>query len=268
MTRLQIASVCPTPLEAISYWTTAPNETEPSEQQLPIYTGTIRGLPETVSALVVASDLQGVVPAEDEDVLLGEVVVDYLELLYALYFPGLAKERTLALLCGDLYTNKARRGASGNPISVWNKFNAAFGRTIGIAGNHDDFGPAIHQVQALNKASFLTQGMVHQHGLAVAGISGIIGRPDKNFRLPEAAYLRAVAALLQGQPDILLTHLSPAIAEKGLQGEEQLTAVLTKGDPTLVFCGHSHWPGTQPEILANGTQVLNVDSKVFLFSQA
>ncbi|UOQ73179.1 metallophosphoesterase family protein [Hymenobacter cellulosilyticus] len=268
MMRLEIVSVCPIPLETISYWTTAPNETEPREYELPIYTGTMRGLPETVSALIVASDLQGVVPTGNEDVLLGEVVADYLELLYALYFPELDKENTLALLCGDLYANKSKRGASGNPSSVWNKFNATFGRTVGIAGNHDDFGPALSQVQALDKARFLTQGITHEHGLTVAGISGIIGRPDKNFRLPETAYLRAVTTLLQHQPDILLTHLSPAIADKGFQGEEQLTAVLTKGNPTLVFCGHSHWPSTEPAVLANGTQVLNVDSKVFLFGRA
>lgn len=268
MTRLEIVSVCPTPLEVIPFLTTASNETEPREHQLPIYMGTMRGLPETVSAVVVASDLQGVVPTTTGDTLLGEIVVEYLELLYAVHFPELQREHTLALLCGDLYANKFRRGESGSPISVWNKFNAAFGRTVGVAGNHDDFGPALKQVQTLDKASFLTQGIVQQYGLGVAGISGIIGRPDKNFRLSEAAYLRGVAALLQRQPDILLTHLSPAIADKGLPGEAQLTTVLAKGSPTLVFCGHSHWAGTQPEVLANGTQVLNVDSKVFLFCRA
>ena len=67
---------------------------------------------------------------------------------------------------------------------------------------------------------------------------------------------------------MLLTHLSPRLEAAGLQGEAHLTAVLTAGPRTLVFCGHSHWPTAQPQVLANGTQVLNADSKVFILTKA
>jgi hypothetical protein len=235
---------------------------------LPVYTGTVRGLPAAISSVVVASDLQGVVLVRGEAVLLGEALVDYLALIYALHFPALAPEQTLALLCGDLYANPARRGESGNPIRVWNAFQSAFGCTVGIAGNHDDFGPDLAAVQALDKAHFLRHGTAAVHGLRVAGLSGIIGRPDKNFRLAEAPYLQGVAGLLRQAPHVLLTHLSPRMEAAGLQGEAHLTAVLTAGPRTLVFCGHSHWPTAHPQALANGTQVLNADGKVFILTKA
>ncbi|MBO2009602.1 hypothetical protein [Hymenobacter negativus] len=143
-----------------------------------------------------------------------------------------------------------------------------FGCTIGIVGNHDDFGPDLSRVQSLDRAHFLTQGTATTHGLRVAGQSGIIGRTDKNFRLTEDAYLKGVASLLRQAPHVLLTHLSPRINAEGLQGEAQLTAVLAKGPRTLVLCGHSHWPTVEPQVLANGTQVLNADGKVFILTRA
>jgi Icc protein len=268
MSPLEIVTVDATPLELLPYFTTAAANTEPSEHQLPIYSGTVRGLPPAISSLVIASDLQGVVLMEGGAVLLGEAVVEYLDLVYSIHFPGFPKEQALALLCGDLYANPAKRGESGNPFRVWEAFSTAFACTIGIAGNHDDFGSDLGQVQSLDRAHFLTQGTALAHGLCVAGLSGIIGRPDKNFRLAEDTYFKGVTTLLRQAPHVLLTHLSPRIDTAGLQGEAQLTAVLTKGLRTLVLCGHSHWPTVEPQILANGTQVLNADSKVFILTRA
>lgn len=58
---------------------------------------------------------------------------------------------------------------------------------MGIAGNQDDLGPDLARVQALDNAHFLRHGTAAVHGLRVTGLSGIIGRLDKNFRLAEAA---------------------------------------------------------------------------------
>ena len=268
MSFLEIVTIDPTPVAVIPYFTTATASTEPSEHELPIYAGTVRGLPAPIRSLVIASDLQGVVGNPSSSVLLGEAVAEYLEVVYELYFPGFASQQALALLCGDLYANPTKRGASGNPFRVWEAFNTACAATIGIAGNHDDFGSDLARVQSLDRAQLLTQGTVVTQGLRVAGLSGIIGRPDKNFRLGEAAYLKGVAALLQQTPQVLLTHLSPRIDAKELPGEAQLTAVLAKGPRALVLCGHSHWPTVEPQLLANGTQVLNADSKVIILTRA
>jgi Icc protein len=269
MPPLEIVTIDATPLELIPYFTTAAANTEPSEHQLPIYSGTVRGLPPAISSLVITSDLQGVVSVgSGAAVLLGEAVVEYLDLVYSIHFPSFPKGEALVLLCGDLYANPAKRGESGNPFRVWEAFSAAFACTIGIAGNHDDFGSDLGRVQSLDRTHFLTQGTALAQGLSVAGLSGIIGRRDKNFRLAEDAYLKGVTALLRQAPHVLLTHLSPRIDAKGLPGEAQLTALLTKGPRTLVLCGHSHWPTVEPQVLANGTQVLNADSKVFILTRA
>jgi len=179
-----------------------------------------------ITSLVVASDLQGVARMPGGKVLSGETVVEYLELLYALHFPALASGQALALRCGDLYPNPAKRGESGNPFRVWEAFSRAFGCTIGIAGNHDDFGADLARVQALPRAHFLARGTAQAHGLRLAGLSGIIGRPDKNFRLAEGPYVQAVAALLRQAPHVLRTHLSPGLNAQGLQGDVHLAAAL------------------------------------------
>jgi hypothetical protein len=80
--------------------------------------------------------------------------------------------------------------------------------------------------------------------------------------------VQAVAALLRQTPHVLLTHLSPGLDAQGLQGDVHLAAALAKEPPTLVLCGHSHWPTVEPQVLANGTQVLNADSKVFILTRA
>ena len=267
MPPLEIIGIDPIPLEVITYFTTAASQSAPSAHELPVYTGTVCGLPPAFTSLVVTSDLQGMAAAPGGPVLLGEAVAECLELVYAVHFPTLASEQALALLCGDLYANPARRGESGNPFRVWKAFSQAVGATVGIAGNHDAFGADLARVQVLDRVHFLSQGLATVEGLRVAGLSGIIGRPDKLFRLPEPTYLKAVDSLLRQGPQVLLTHLSPRIEARGLQGEAQLTAVLSTGPRTLVFCGHSHWPTVEPQVLANGTQVLNADSKVFILTR-
>lgn len=143
------------------------------EAQLPMYHGTVSGLPDGVDALIVTSDLQGVVPATErskdanfggatasneetynsvktnaevdsnpmqstsEDQLLGEVLPAYVRLLLEVEWPELDPERIGVLMCGDLYALRGKRGASGNPVPVWLAFRAAFGWVAGVHGNHD-----------------------------------------------------------------------------------------------------------------------------------
>src|SRR5207237_1264063 len=143
------------------------NSSEPKQYSLPIFTGTISGLPKEIGALIVTSDLQGVVPVGDVDVLLGEVLVDTLSLLFAIYYPALDKKSVIGLLCGDLYANKIKRGESGNPISVWRKFSAAFGWVVGIAGNHDDFTGSVEELAEIPNARFLVHNIVELEGLQI-----------------------------------------------------------------------------------------------------
>ena len=101
-------------------------------------------------------------------------------------------------------------------------------------------------------------------GLKIGGLSGIIGRTDKNFRLQETDYLKALSNLLSKKPNILLTHLSPQILDENLQGEENITKILENGNITTLFCGHSNWNYNKTYDMKNKTQILNADTKVFI----
>ncbi|MEO2206596.1 hypothetical protein ABGV42_23055 [Paenibacillus pabuli] len=87
------------PVEQYDYLNSIPGG-EVAEAQLPIYHGTVSGLPEGVDALIVASDLQGIVPVprmethtitadaaaeSDMDLLLGVVLPAHVQLLSCLF---------------------------------------------------------------------------------------------------------------------------------------------------------------------------------------
>jgi len=68
---------------------------------------------------------------------------------------------------------------------------------IGIAGNHDDFGSDLNQLKLIENVHFLENHLLEFDGLKIAGLSGIIGRTDKNFRLEEHFYLNSFEKLLK-----------------------------------------------------------------------
>lgn len=266
MKKLKITDIENEPIERISFLTIPPNSIEPSEFSLPIYHGKIKGLPMNINAIVVTSDLQGVIIQNDKNVLLGEFLAENLKLIFEVYFPQIATKKTIAFLCGDLYADLTKRGQSGNPIKVWEKFASVFGQTIGIGGNHDKF-INLEDLDKIQNAKLLINEVFEFEGLKIGGLSGIIGRSDKNFRLQESDYLKAFSNLLNKKPDILLTHLSPQISDKSLLGNENITQILENGYATTLFCGHSHWEYDKPIDMKNETQVLNTDTKVFILTK-
>lgn len=252
------------PIEHIEYLTIPQGQIEAQSFQLPIYMGYVQGLSQQIDSLVVTSDLQGICRTVIDDQLLGVTLAEFLPLIYELYFPQLKMSRSIAFLCGDLYTNLDKRGASGNPILVWQAFAEQFQQVIGIAGNHDVFGQDLEKINQIERVTFIENGIVNIYGIKIAGLSGIIGRADKNFRMSEIEYSQALKKLLKQVPDLLLTHISPQIVKKQFQGEIILTDHLLKASPITSFCGHSHWDTHDIYQMENGTQILNADSKVFI----
>jgi len=261
---LHIDKIDSIPIESISYYTIPAGEIEPGEFSLPIYSGTISTLPSSIEAIIVTSDLQGIIKAKEENLLLGEFLADNLKIIFDLYYSEVDKEKVLILLCGDLYTSLVKRGDSGDPSEVWIKFRSNFGNVIGVAGNHDCFESGSKDLNEIENVCFIEKGIVKFKGLTIAGLSGIIGRSDKNYRMPEAEYLKALSELLAKGPDILITHLSPEI--DGFQGEPKMTSLLERYKTTTLFCGHSHWETNQPVFLKNGTEIINADAKVFILT--
>ncbi|WP_426333195.1 metallophosphoesterase family protein [Paenibacillus silvae] len=290
---MEILALNDKPVEHFAYLNMMPGG-EIVEAQLPIYHGTMAGLPEGVHALIVTSDLQGIVPGTEKksdaasgtepvDKLLGEVLPAYIHLLLEVEWPELDPQKVGVLLCGDMYALRGKRGASGNPVPVWLAFRAAFGWVAGVHGNHDltDYADAhrLHHSEGIHcmdgPAAVISAGLppgglapnaAKPSQLRIAGLGGIIGRPDKPNRLPAEQYLQSVRKLLKQQPDCLLLHQSPGIAELGLAGEPLIRQALEAGPETLVFSGHTHWdtPFIQ---LSNGSQVVNADSKLFIFTR-
>ncbi|MFB0844989.1 metallophosphoesterase family protein [Paenibacillus oleatilyticus] len=264
---MRIESLGAEPVEWFAY-RTATGSGGIEEAQLPVYVGQMSGLPPSIDALIVTSDLQGMMQTTDgNDVMLGEGLPDYLSLLIGIELPDLDPDRIGALLCGDLYGD-LRRGGSGDPSGVWFRFGETFRWVVGVAGNHDLMDDAKkRQISDRSNICLIDRpGVVEFGGAAWGGLGGVIGRPDKPNRMTEADYLQALRKLLRKQPHALLLHQSPDVPERGCAGSPEIRAVLESVPEALVFCGHSHWDDPLA-CLPGGTQVLNVDAKVCIFTR-
>ncbi|MGE7944315.1 metallophosphoesterase family protein [Lysinibacillus xylanilyticus] len=269
---LKIVDIAREPLEKIPYVTATSKGTGISSELLPIYWGEILGLPEELDALIIASDLQGIVDYKQEQVeeapkLLGEELAEVLFLLFQIHLSDLDPAKVMVCLCGDLYTDLTKRGASGNPLPVWSAFRNYFGFVTGVAGNHDLL---TNEEQAeLGSTTgihyFSDGGKMMYANLAVAGLGGIIGRVDKPNRMEEDDYLARLRHILRRVPDILLLHESPKISSQGLPGNPHIWKELQNSAELLVCCGHVHWDTPLVET-NNGLQILNADGRAFIFT--
>lgn len=102
-------------------------------------------------------------------------------------------------------------------------------------------------------------------GITFAGIGGVIGRGDKANRTPESEFLRTLDRLLHKAPDVLLLHQGPDVPAKNLIGHAGIREQIEAGPPILVCCGHVHWEEPLAEF-DNGSQILNADCRVFVFT--
>jgi len=181
----------------------------PQHVQLGVDRLPVDELPDGCDALFAAGDLQGVAPSPlgGDPVLLGITLADYLGVWAdsGLLPPA---DRVGVLLTGDLYSAPGadRRGASGPVLDVWLAFAAAgCPMVVGVAGNHDEVTAA--QVAELGPDVALLDGERHGFGgVTVAGVSGIIGDPERALRRTEKEFLNLVGKLTTPPPDVLLLH--------------------------------------------------------------
>ncbi|MEK5032584.1 metallophosphoesterase [Paenibacillus sp. FSL R7-0302] len=270
--RLKVVTIAEEPLEWIPYVTAARGSQDIVYERLPIYQGEILGLPKEVEALIIASDLQGMALHDNGEYggsLVGEKLPETLEHLLQLHLPDVNQDKVLVCLCGDLYGDTSVRGSSGDPLPVWRAFRSRFQAVLGVNGNHDDLSPE-------GEAELASTGGIHlfskpsvllHKGLMVAGLGGVTGRGDRPNRTPEPEYLETLGHLLQRGPHILLLHQGPEVPAAELHGHSATLAQLEAGPELLVCCGHIHWHQPLAE-LGNGTQVLNTDGRVLIFTAA
>ena len=233
---------------------------------LPIYKGIIQGLKtSSLDYLIIASDLQGNIFKNEAPILLGEVLPDFLKLLFDTEFPTVNLDRVGVLLCGDFYARLDKRGGLGDVKKVWQSFNQHFGFVVGVAGNHDDFGD-FWEFEAFKEEPgiyYLDGKTITIGDLKIAGLSGIIGKPSKAFRNEETYHLKTIKHLLRQEPDFLLLHQSPNHLDPKLPGNNKIRETIEAGKKTVICCGHSHWKTSLVE-MENGTQIINADAKCII----
>jgi hypothetical protein len=260
---------------------------------LPILQGKVDALPQGLTALFLASDLQGVAPSAQAGgalLLLGQALVEYMETLSGMgELPPLSQIG--ALLCGDLYAAPGGdvRGATGDVRPVWQSFAANFRFTAGVAGNHDLFAPHREVARATSRPGderfdrhiaqdaarrFAAQAGVHLLdgdtvelcGLRIGGVSGIIGNTSKPNRRDSRSFCALFEKVLDAAPDVVLLHEGPDDPKTQGRGNPDLRELMDAArDDLLVLCGHRHW-SSPLATLESGNQILNVDARAVLLT--
>ena len=237
-----------------------------------VFHGKVAQLPGSLEAIVVTADLQGrELPGSQKNSppdglrLLGEVMptimADYLEDL------GVSSNANVAaILAGDFYTypDLRGRGGTGDVTAVWQAFADAYQWVVGVGGNHDTFGEQTQSFTRVN-AFFLDGDRKQIDGLKIAGISGVIGNPKKNFRRTHDDFLFTLDDLIASQTDVLVMHDGPSGRQTGCRGIDGLIEIVETRRPSMVIRGHCHWPTPWVEV-GNGVQILNVDQTVVVLT--
>jgi 3',5'-cyclic-AMP phosphodiesterase len=273
---MRILALSPKPIHRVQFLNAAKGGGVES-QALPILTGEVDRLPQGLDALLVTSDLQGVVRSwqsrtmqdSQPSRLLGEELADvYVKLASQGVVP--APERTGVILAGDLYAVPTgdKRGASGDVRSVWQAFADRFRWVIGVEGNHDRFGTKAER-QALcdrQNLDLIDYGTVRRDDLLLGGVSGIMGDPSKPGRRGDAEFLAALRLVVESQPEILVLHQGP-MGDPEQRGDRQVTQLLRQTMNVLTICGHIHWADPLAA-LNHSSQVLNVDCRAVILTAA
>ena len=222
-----------------------------------------------LDALIFTSDLQGTVIEGSDEFLLGEKLPNFLKLLIEVEFPHLKAHKIGVCLSGDLYATLEKRGGLGDVKNVWRAFNNAFKWVVGVAGNHDDFGnkSIFEAFKREEGIYYLNHDIQKVDSLEVGGISGIIGNNNKVNRLAESDFLKYLKQILLKQPKLLLLHQGPDFSKKALMGDSKIREIIEQSPVNLIVCGHCHWH-ISLVTFDNGTQILNVDSRVVILTNS
>ena len=263
---MKILSIDTDPLIEIPYFNAGRRAKDFYVDRLPVYRAIVDELPESLDAMVVTADLQGLdidpMPGNVGLPLLGctlptklEPILDGLDVCW---------NKVAALLAGDFYTypDLHGRGGTGDVTEVWDAFADAYQWVVGVAGNHDTFGDRESYLPKMHSPDvhLLDADRVEMAGLSIAGISGIIGNPRKNFRRDHYDFVETLDLILQQPTDIALMHTGPDFPDlQGCKGVIEIREIIEKRTPSIVVRGHCHWP--QPLVQMDcGTQILNVDA--------
>jgi Icc-related predicted phosphoesterase len=264
------------PIHEVPFLNARPGGGSCEERVLAITTAKISGLPEPLAGLVLTADLQGreLLPPTNRQRragthrpregrrLLGEVAAEQLRRLSD---RGELPEasRLGVVLAGDFWSEPGctRRGGLGKVGPVWSAFGGASRWVAGVLGNHDQY--EYSGSASGSKIALLDGNTVELDGFRVGGVGGIIGDSFKPRRKSEHRYLELLEGILVSQPDLVVLHEPPEGTDPVCRGKSVIRDCLLRHPPTLLVCGHCHWPRPL-DTLPNGTQVCNVDSRLIV----
>jgi len=260
------------PIESYSYLEagTQSNNGKPIilHKELPIYLGEFEHKKSNVDFLIICSDLQGILEKNGNHKLVGEELPEFLKFLIKIELTTNENPKIGVLICGDLFTSLDKRGADGDVRSVWLKFKEQFEWVVGVAGNHDRFGNKLEEEEFKStKNIYLLHKVVKEiDNLKIGGISGVIGRKDKTYRVDEKEYLDNLKKLLKKKLDFVILHETPDFPSLGFIGNPKIRAAIEEENTSNICCGHCHWEKTLIEF-ENKSIVMNVDSKVVILKK-
>lgn len=255
---MRIVSFQSTPIAELPHRNARPGRGGSYVGGIPVYAAFVDALPEGLTSLVLASDLQG--RALDGPALVGEIVPRWL------IDNGLvvAPKEAIALLTGDLYAapNADERGATGDVRAVWEAFASVFRAVAGVSGNHDLYGPETPVGFGRANGLHVLDGDVQcVAGLRVGGVSGIVGKPTRPNRKDEETFDRLLADVLLDGPDVVLLHQGPNGTGARDKGSARVRATLETLDTSpLVVFGHCRWE--EPFTETEGRQFLNIEGRI------
>jgi len=255
---LRITKIEPEPFHTLGYRTAGPKG-KPIHVQLPFHRAEAEGLPSSVQALVLTSDLQGR-ETGSQNRLLGCALADELVVLHN---KGIIPRPNLIALCGDLYEypDCHKRGGTGPVDEVFFALGGVCDQVVGVLGNHDELARR-DTVHAPN-ISILDGTRDSVLGLRIGGLSGIIGDPKRHLRRSEDDFLKRLESLTSKSPNLLLLHQGPDDPELSRRGDPSVRLSLETGYAGLTVFGHTRWHG-YPLITLGSGQVLNVDGRVII----
>jgi Icc-related predicted phosphoesterase len=260
---LEISSIDSQPISELLYLNAAPRRgTE--VRRIAVERARVRELPEGLDAIIVTSDLQGIVPhpITGQSTLLGVAVAEHLA--------GLSEDgvlpptaRTGVVLAGDLYSVPAanERGGYGDVSEVWDAFAGFFAWVVGVAGNHDD----VSAVRTQADVVVLDGKYVELDGLRIGGVGLIVGNAAKVGRRGESEQLARIAHVVASQLDLLVLHEGPS-GDGNQTGNAEIRRLIEQRRVPFTVCGHVHWEN--PVARHSGGQVLNVDARIVVLSRA
>jgi len=264
---MKILKIQPNPIAEFRYLNAGRRPNNFTVDRLPVLLGTVDEMPDSVDALLVTADLQGRETPETSHGsparLMGQILPDQMIEV----FQGLGindSNRVGAILAGDFFTYQDLhgRGGTGDVTEVWKAFSREYKWVVGVAGNHDMFGKtkSAPPRKRMSHVHYLDGERLVIDGINVAGISGVIGNPAKNFRRSIEDFIETVELITSLPTDIALMHEGPD-GGPGFPGIEAVKATLEKNKPSIVIRGHKHWPRPLVELKC-GVQVLNVEATV------